>query len=478
MCSRDIGEESAELWFFDDRPIQEAEQDRLNYRSVARVLSNSIESAKPPCMIGLLAEFGRGKSSTTNITAEMLRAKGDHDVVTVTADKHSGNARARNLVHGIAAELEQLHKIDQKDVSEILRPLRQATQVRAVDPTDTPWQRVILGRYSTKRLAISLLPFAGLSISLAALALAADGWAANTLTFGSGLVGFMWLLLFLFLNGPARPLGTPAKVTDQMPRAEAADEIEEVFGALIEHHRKKRRRRLVVIIDDIDRLSQDDLLDALRVLRSLQSVPRGQEPVFVISCNESILTAAVGAARSAPAPLPTGPALEDPDTQPPSEQQPTEEHTGHTDSHEDPALAFIDNQPSRFRADECRLVQEQVQCRLAPRERVGVPTARREHIKLQCGRLPCARERPFEHIAPLSAQPMAVLPAAQVSLSEAYHPENQPHRGINGSQDCCAGHRCSLPISPTTLRQCSEPRHRLPPSLKPHKPMTDYVHDP
>lgn len=351
MRSRDTNSEASELWFFDDRPIREAEQDRLNYRSVARVLSNAIESAKPPCMIGLMAEFGRGKSSTTNIAAELLRAKGTHDVVTVTADKHSGNARARNLVHGIAAEIEQLNKIDQSDMSEILRPLRQATQVRAVDPTDTPWQRAISGRYSKRQLAVSLVPFGGPALILALLAFFASGWAANALTFGSGLSVFLWLLLLLLrrLNEPALSLGVPAKVTDQMPRAEAADEIEEVFGTLIAHHRKKRKRRLVVIIDDIDRLSKDDLLDALRVLRSLQSVPRHQEPIFVISCNESILTAAVEAARSAPAPLPSGPA------------------NGDSDIHDEPSLAFIDKlltarvrMPPPIRGDMRRFAHDRI----------------------------------------------------------------------------------------------------------------------
>lgn len=369
MRSRNTSSEASELWFFDDRPIQEAEQDCLNYRSVARVLSNAIESAKPPCMIGLLAEFGRGKSSTTNIAAEMLRAKGAHDVVTVTADKHSGNARARNLVHGIAAEIEQLNKIDATDVSEILRPLRQATQVRAVDPTDTPWQRIISGRYSRKQLAASLAPFAGSALILGLLAFFASGWAANTLTLGSGLSIFLWLLLILLrrLNEPALTLGVPAKVTDQTPRAEAADEIEEVFGALIEHHRKKRKRRLVVIIDDIDRLSKDDLLDALRVLRSLQSVPRHQEPIFVISCNESILTAAVGAARSAPASLSSEPANGDPDAQAAAAQQPLEERSGHTDVHDDPAFAFIDKlltarvrMPPPIRGDMRRFAHDRI----------------------------------------------------------------------------------------------------------------------
>ena len=162
-------------------------------------------------------------------------------------------------------------------------------------------------------------------------------------------------------------LGCLRRSQIRTPRAEAADEIEEVFGALIGHHRKKRKRRLVVIIDDIDRLSKDDLLDALRVLRSLQSVPRRQEPVFVISCNESILTAAVGAARSAPAPLPSGRALGDPDSQPASGRQPVEEHSGHTDNHGDPALAFIDKlltvrvrMPPPIRGDMRRFAHDRI----------------------------------------------------------------------------------------------------------------------
>lgn len=138
----------------------------------------------------------------------------------------------------------------------------------------------------------------------------------------------------------------------------------------------------MVIIDDIDRLSQDDLLDALRVLRSLQSVPRGQEPIFVISCNESILTAAVGAARSAPAPLPSEPALEGPDARLPSGQQPAQQHSGHTDSHEDPALAFIDKlltvrvrMPPPIRGDMRRFAHDRIDA--------AHPLRSEDHINLE-----------------------------------------------------------------------------------------------
>lgn len=371
MRSRDSDSNPSERWFFNDRPIQGAGQDRLNHHSVAKVLRNAIESAEPPCMIGLLAEFGKGKSSTTNIVAEMLRDAGEYDVVSVTAAKHSGNERARNLVHGIAAELEQLDKIKPTDTAEILRPLRQATEVQAADPAYAPWRRLMSGRYSKKQLVISLLPFALVSLALAVLALLANGAIASVLFGGSGLAVTLWLLLLSLIgpDGPLLALTTPAKVTDQLPRAEAADEIEVVFGNLIGHHRKKRDRRLVIIVDDIDRLSSDDLLDALRVLRSLQSVPRGQEPVFVISCNEHILTTAVAEARSTPAPLPpvTDSAVVNGQSPESATQQRFEERDRRDESHSDPAPAFIDKlltarvrMPSAIRGDMRRFAQDLV----------------------------------------------------------------------------------------------------------------------
>lgn len=56
--------EDKQDWFLSDRPIDSAEDDHLGSAAVARVLRNAIDSAEPPCMIGLLGGFGCGKSST------------------------------------------------------------------------------------------------------------------------------------------------------------------------------------------------------------------------------------------------------------------------------------------------------------------------------------------------------------------------------------------------------------------------------
>lgn len=383
MLHRGDEDRASTGWFFNDRPIRDADQDLLNHRSIAEVLKEAIESAEPPCMIGLLAEFGKGKSSTTNIAAEMLRGGREHDVVTVTADKHSGNERARNLVHSIAAELERLPGMKRKDVARKLQRLRHTTQVRSEDPTETPLRRLLTGDYPWRWLAISFVPFGVVAIVVAVLALILDGVPQSILGVSAALPLLLWLAAVV-LVGPGTALRTlqkPARRTEEIPRAEAADEIEEVFGELVDLHHKRTEKRLVVMVDDIDRLSSDDLLDALRVLRSLQSVPRDQEPVFVISCNEDILTTAVGDARRGPAPLTsdsgestTERQRDDKETVSKEPEDPGEgaarhrrQQFGSGVSHDDPALAFIDKlltvrvrMPPPIRGDMRRFAQELV----------------------------------------------------------------------------------------------------------------------
>lgn len=335
-------------WFLSDRPIKSEQEDRLGSMSLAKTLVDAIASAEPPCMIGLLGGFGSGKSSVTRLAASMLDGS-VFDSVTTSADKHSGNARARNLVHAIAGELEGDLRIDSGEVNEILRPLRQSTQVTAVDPTDTGWGRFGSGRYSFKTWLKSMRIPLFVAAVLVGVALLAGGVVKSGSLAAAAIVVLGWFVRQQLSNwaDAVKGLGAGASLTDHKPRAEAADEIEVVFGQLVDLHKKKRKgRRLVVFVDDIDRLSKDDLLDALRSLRSLQSVPRGAEPVFVISCDEAILRSAVRGSLSHPATV----------TERDAAAGGTEQVSDHADDsgppvegrrvsgseHDHPALAFVD----------------------------------------------------------------------------------------------------------------------------------------
>jgi hypothetical protein len=337
-----VKDQSAGKWFLKDRAISDATLDRLSHSAIATTLVEAVRSSEPPCMIGLLGEFGKGKSSTANLAAVMLDATGDYDPVTVTADKHSGTERARNLVHAIAGKLEGLDGIDAAEVEEVLRPLRQSTETSAPDPTDTPFVRLLNGRYKASAIGKSFLPFGCLTGLLFLMGIAVGGAAEQVLTAIAALPPVVWLF-GLVVTGPGsitRSMFKPAELVDHVPRAEAADEIEVVFGRLIDLHASNRtKRKLVIFVDDIDRLSPDDLLDALRSLRSLQSVPIGNEPIFVISCNEEIVRTAVAQSSEAPASAHAEvPADEEAGTNAPAELAPPPDPS----DHDHPALAFID----------------------------------------------------------------------------------------------------------------------------------------
>ena len=77
-------------------------------------------------------------------------------------------------------------------------------------------------------------------------------------------------------------------------RADAADDVQQVFANLISSYTQKNKgRSLVIFVDDFDRLGTADVLDAMRAINSLQAVPRRKEPTVVVSCDEEIILAAL-----------------------------------------------------------------------------------------------------------------------------------------------------------------------------------------
>lgn len=289
----------ASNWFLPDEAIKSTNDDRLGHHAFAKVVVEAIASAKPPATIGLLGGFGVGKSSIGNLVRAELSTDDRFDVIRVSADKHAADARARNLVHSVAAEVESITN-DSREIKRILMPLRSATSHSALDPTDTAATRIADGTYAPEKIAWSaalwlFAPIAALAVVIifAALRGGKDMAAIAVLA----LLGLL-AIARQFFTAESSPfsikrLYEPGKRDISYPRAEAADDVEIVFSKVIEFHHKKRKRTLVIFVDDIDRLSSDDLLDALRSIRSLQAVPRGCEPIFVLACSEEIVLDAI-----------------------------------------------------------------------------------------------------------------------------------------------------------------------------------------
>lgn len=284
-------------WFIPDEAITEPRQDKLGYQAFASVLIDAIRSVHAPATIGLLGGFGVGKSSIGNLVKSELSTDKRFDVIRVSADKHVAEARARNLVHSVAGEIEQLLGKGDHEIKRILMPLRHSTERTAADPTDTPAARIVSGDYSPK----AVLKSSGLWLLAALVPLVAGiviggRWGLGLI--GAFVLGALAAVKSLVLDNGSpfslKVLFEPGTHSISLPRAEAADDVEIVFSKLIEYHHKKRERQLVIFVDDVDRLASEDLLDALRSIKSLQAVPRGLEPIFVLACSEEILLSAIG----------------------------------------------------------------------------------------------------------------------------------------------------------------------------------------
>lgn len=294
-------------WFLDDQAVRDVTDDAFGHDNVAEQIVRAATELKRPVTIGLIGGFGTGKTTIAHLA--MARIEKNHSkkfhTVRVTIDRHSGSARSRNLVHAVGTELEAKQRISKDEFENALRPLKSAVTISSEAPQEAPIWSALKNKTTRRRV---LIPAAAVLLALAvsvALGLFLEGrpsqtaWFAGTL---AAVTGLGWLFDRIY-----RPwivdLFKSARVEDSTPRAEASDDVERIFSSLIRAHHDRTGRGLIIFVDDVDRLDPDDVLEALRSIKTLQAVPRGNEPVFVIACDDQIVAQAIQMAEDAPSPL-------------------------------------------------------------------------------------------------------------------------------------------------------------------------------
>ncbi|MFK3730357.1 P-loop NTPase fold protein [Streptomyces sp. NPDC088090] len=300
-------------WILEDSAIDSQEQDRFDHLSVARELSVILRGSRQSLAIGLLGPFGSGKSSVVRLLDAELKGNKDWAVVHLSAERHSGTARARGLLYGLLDDLKRQDLINDKTWHSERACLESGRQ-----------------RVDSRRSATSGQPGTSRRKYVMA-ALEALGWMAATLGFiwligavlvligrvvgvGVGVSPWAWfaspgaspLVAVAFSAAvAANLLGTVKEgalaalkrydITLTTPRPESTDDLEQVFARLI----GGIRRRLVIAIDDIDRLSATEVLEALTTVRSLllTGTHHTHPPVFLLSCDEDIVREAIVGVR-------------------------------------------------------------------------------------------------------------------------------------------------------------------------------------
>lgn len=285
-------------WFIPDRPIRDPEKDEFSHETIAQVLIETVQDAVPPATIGLLGPFGAGKTSIVNLAVKRLRQSHPLDVVHVTADKHSGEARSRNIVHAVAGEMVNRGLLNLSTVNQQLRSLRSSVSLTSPAPGEMRLARLFRDPQGQSLADVwSVLGVGALLFVILLGASLITGGPLGSVFSASGILALMTatlLVLYRHASGVIESFFDVPSEQEHTQRAEAADDVERVFAKLVEKHWDARKgRRLVIFVDDIDRLGAADVLDAMRAIKSLQAVPRDKEPIFVVSCDERVILAAL-----------------------------------------------------------------------------------------------------------------------------------------------------------------------------------------
>lgn len=295
-------------WFVTDAPIKDSSHDSFGHDDIADNLYRMItEPSEHRRMIGLFGQFGVGKSTIIELLRQKLGSNNELSLIRMSAERHEPVGFHRAAVYGFAEALKSEKEIDDAVAKEILEPLRSSQTASYADYSLSPLARKLhaLQRYLNIKkttftlIFLSCLVAAVLTVGLISALVPtqiwtqASGWISTFVAGAAFFIPFIWLIHSFKPGIPDwRRLLAPGTTSVLRPKIEAADEQEQAFALLVE----KAKSKLVVAVDDIDRLSKDQILDALNAVRSFQlTCSRDKQPIFIVSLDEKIVTGALDA---------------------------------------------------------------------------------------------------------------------------------------------------------------------------------------
>ncbi|MEU9737241.1 P-loop NTPase fold protein [Streptomyces sp. NPDC048002] len=308
---------------------------------MAEQLSRTIRHTTGSLAVGLIGPFGSGKSSVVQLLTNELAVNGDWAVLHVSAEHHTGVARARALLYALLEAAHHKKLIDDDTYAaerSSLEGSRQRTLPRASPQSGMPgkptWRRYLRAAGAGAGWVLAMLVLLwllGVSAVAVVQALGAgrhlSAWTwfapegATSLTGVLVSAAAIAAILAAGREGALQSLKA-YEITVSSPRPESTDEFEQSFARLLNYV----KRRLVIAVDDIDRLAASDVLDALATVRSflLTGTQHRHKPVFLLSCDEDIVREAIVGVRPGLAHRPAaGPYTTEPDVdRDPAQAQP------------------------------------------------------------------------------------------------------------------------------------------------------------
>lgn len=307
-----------------DREIDDRKADAFGHAHFADAVRSLVESPAnvPPYSVGLLGEWGTGKSSIKSLYLADLgndRTKNGHSAlrkdriftITFNAWRYGGENIKRALLRHVYVALGG----DETRIADRLFHQVQRDEAEAKTPKQI-WEEVY-----------DKWPWALLQFALWLVVAIAGVWVVAA-AFGIGdQKTLAWLVAgFLFFGGVLAKGFLDAKrfvvsryltiKRVELPSA-SAEQYEEFLVSQLRKFKwgeslggvGKPCERIVIFVDDLDRLSAEEMISGLDAVRTFMEIPSGQLPaglgiVFVISCDEDRIADALANKRRQATELP------------------------------------------------------------------------------------------------------------------------------------------------------------------------------
>lgn len=303
--------ENKKSLYIEDSVLKDLEQDIFGHKHIADAVVESILHTQPPFTIGIFGGWGVGKSTLLDIVENKLR-QNNVTVAKIDAWRYSAsdNLSRAFLIH-IAKELKP------KLLDELHEELFYSKQVVSSQNQSSiyPSQKTLKEKTlsSLKRLLdiliksiflFSFLLFIMFSVFLMFFVIEHGGLQQfqnlfDWQDFKDKLISFAFIPLLLAIVDDIRLNFIQQPATIFRERIDADELFSQYFDKVVEDNTKGiiSKKRLVIFVDNLDRLSDDKMVEALEGLKTYLNNSRC---IFVVACDDNVVRSVINDSKKIP----------------------------------------------------------------------------------------------------------------------------------------------------------------------------------
>ncbi|MFY9228565.1 MAG: P-loop NTPase fold protein [Candidatus Microsaccharimonas sp.] len=265
MCALRKKTIKPQLVILDDKAIESSKRDDFDHKSIAKSLKSILEGAPTPSTIGLLANWGSGKTGIARLLKKLIKKDSKTAYIEFDVWKYEDEASIRRQFM-----YSMYHQLDAQDLlgkdSKLSDRLKGSVSSEVDDGTT-------YDPASLARLLI-LCTIIGVAIVVAILmdnALIISGTLIASVIGVVGIETFIKTGLKVFKN--KKRTITQSRMTD-------ADEFEDEFTDLVD---KSKADKIIIVIDNLDRATDEK---AVAILATIKSFLEYDKCIYIIPCDE------------------------------------------------------------------------------------------------------------------------------------------------------------------------------------------------